>query len=171
MRHSSSIVLINRDIAAIIDGQTRFFESEAADSSAAAGRKEGSIGFENIAALHRQTHTSGGILGFDWALVKPEVHAERGEAVAQAIGNLVVEKREQPIAPINECDVNSKRLEDGGVFAANHPATDDSQAFGNAIHQKKRIGIESMDVVEGDFRRTMRLRAGGDENDFTLQMA
>ena len=36
---------------------------------------------------------------------------------------------------------------------------------------KEGVGVENVDVVEGDFRRAMRLGAGGDENSFGLETA
>src|ERR1700674_3904104 len=112
MRNSRAVVFVHGDITAIIDGQAGFFESEAIDSGAAAGGEECRIGFEGFAALHRQAHATGGIFGFDGALVKEVMHAQSGEAVAQTIGNLIVEKGEKTIAPVNESDVNTESFED-----------------------------------------------------------
>jgi hypothetical protein len=108
MGDSRTVVFIDGDIAAIIDGQTGFFKSEAIDGSATAGGKESRIGIESLAALHRQPHTTGGILGPDRAFVKQEMHAQGGEAIAETIRNLIVEKGEKTIAPVNERDVNAE---------------------------------------------------------------
>jgi hypothetical protein len=53
------------------------------------------------------------------------MHAKSGEAVAKTIGNLVIQKWEKTIAPVNESDVNSECLKDGGILAANDAAADD----------------------------------------------
>src|SRR5260370_11535440 len=152
----------------MIDGKAGFCESEAIDGRAAARSEEGGIGLQGFAALHRQAYTTGGIFGFDRAFVKQEMHAKSGEAVAKTIGNLVIEKWEKTVAPVNESDVNPERLKDGGILAANDAAADNRQAFGNAVHLKKGVGVKSVNVVESNLRRAMRLRAGGHEDGFCL---
>src|ERR1700674_2109905 len=112
MRNSRTVVFVHGDITAIIDSQAGFFESEAIDSGATAGSEECRIGFESFAALHRHAHATGGIFCLNGALVKQVMHAKSGEAVAKAIGNLIVEKGEKTIAPVNEGDVNTEGLED-----------------------------------------------------------
>src|SRR5260370_16400709 len=165
---SGVVVFDNGDIVAIIDGQAGFFESEAIDSGTAARGEEGSIGLQGFAALHRQAYTTGGIFGFDRAFVKQETHAKSGEAVAKTIGNLVIQKWEKTIAPVTEGDVNPERLKDGGILAANDAAADDRQAFGDAVHLNKGVGVKSVQVVEGNLWRARRLGAGGNEDDFSL---
>jgi hypothetical protein len=96
------------------------------------------------------------------------MHAQSGEAVAETIGNFSVEKWEKTIAPINESYINAEGFEDGGILAANDAAADDRQALGNAIHLKKGVGVKGVNVVEGDFWRTMWLGAGRDEDDIAL---
>src|SRR5260370_36910545 len=115
---SGVVVFDNGDIVAIIDGQAGFFESEAIDSGAAARGEEGGIGLQGFAALHRQADTTGGIFGFDRAFVKQEMHAQSGEAVAKTIGNLVIQKWEKTIAPVNEMDVKPECLTDGVIIGA-----------------------------------------------------
>src|SRR6266849_4213177 len=83
-------------------------------------------------------------------------------------GRSLNKKWEKTIAPVNESDVNSECLKDGGILAANDAAADDRQAFGNAVHLKKGVGVKSVNVVEGNLRRTMRLGAGGNEDDFSF---
>jgi hypothetical protein len=78
------------------------------------------------------------------------VHAKSGEAVSKSIGDLIVEKWEKTIAPVNESDVNTEGFEDGGILAADDAAADDRQAFGNAVHLKKGVGVKSVNVVERD---------------------
>ena len=51
------------------------------------------------------------------------------------------------------------------------PAADNGEAFRNAVHLQKRVRVKGVDVVESDFRRAMRLRAGGDENDLAAKTA
>ncbi len=58
MRDSCTVAFVDGDVAAIIDSEAGFFQSEAIDSSAAASSKERSIGFEDFATLHRQPYTS-----------------------------------------------------------------------------------------------------------------
>jgi hypothetical protein len=88
-----------------------------------------------------------------------------GRSFAEALGNFGIEKREQGVAAIHQRDGNAKSHEDGSVFAADDAAADDREAFGNALHLQESVGVESVDVVEGDFGRAMRLGTGGDEND------
>src|SRR6267378_434932 len=168
MRNSRTVVFVHRDITAIIDGQAGFFEGEAIDSGAATGSEECRVGFEGFAALHRQAHSTGGIFRLDGALVQRVMHAKSGEAVAKAIGNLIVEKGEKTVASVHESDVYAEGFEDGGVFATDDAAADDSQAFGNAVHLKKGVGVKSVNVVEGNLRGAMGLRARGNEDDFSF---
>jgi hypothetical protein len=80
------------------------------------------------------------------------MHAKSGEAVAETIGNLIVEKGEKTIASVHEGDVNAEGFEDGGVFATDDAAADDREAFWDAVHLKKGVGVKSVDVVEGNLR-------------------
>src|SRR5437762_262790 len=165
MRNRRAIVFVDRDIAAIIDGQAGFLESQTIDGGAAAGGEQGGIGLERFAAFHGQTHAAGRVFGFDRAFVKQEMHTKGGEPVAKTIGNLIVEKWEKAVAPVHERDIHTKGFEDRSVFAADDAAADDSQAFRNAVHLKEGVGVKSVNVVEGDFRRTMGLGAGANEDD------
>ena len=99
------------------------------------------------------------------------MHAERGQAFAEAFGDFCVEKWEQAIAAVDQRYLDSKRHEDGRVFAADHAAADYGEALRDAIHLQKCVGVEDVDVVEGDFWRTMRVGACGDEDFFGLQPA
>ncbi len=168
MRDRRAVVFVDGNITALIDGQAGFFESQAIDGRAAARGEEGGIGFKDFAALHGQAHTTGGIFSFDGAFVKQEMHAKSGKAVAETIGNLVVEKGEKTVASVHESDVNAEGFEDGSVFATDDAAADDGQAFGNAVHLKKSVRVKSVDVVEGNLRGAMGLGPRGDEDDSTL---
>ena len=97
------------------------------------------------------------------------MHAEREETVAQAIGNFRVEKWKQLIAAVDESHIYAERHEDGSVLATDHASANDGEAFRNAFHVKKSVGIERVHVVESNFGRTMRLGTGGDEDDFRAQ--
>src|SRR6266404_6925193 len=92
VRNHGAVVFIHGNITAIVDRETCFFESEAVNGSAAPGGEEGGIRFEYFAAFHCESHATRRVFGFDGALVQQEMHAESGEAVAQAIGNLIVKK-------------------------------------------------------------------------------
>src|SRR5260370_8954380 len=113
----------------MIDGKAGFCESEAIDGRAAARSEEGGIGLQGFAALHRQAYTTGGIFGFDRAFVKQEMHAKSGEAVAKTIGNLVIQKWEKTIAPVNERDVTSGCLKSGAILAPNDARAESRQTF------------------------------------------
>ena len=43
-----------------------------------------------------------GIFHFDGTLVEPELHAQRGEAFAEALGNFGVEEREKSVAAVHQ---------------------------------------------------------------------
>src|SRR5260370_22385380 len=62
-------------------------------------------------------------------------------------------------------------LEEGCVSTADNAAADDGQASGDVLHLEKSVGVESVNVVEGNLRGPMGLGAGGDENDFSGQPA
>ena len=62
----------------------------------------------------------GGFSDFDWAFVEPEMHAEGRKAVAQTVGNLVIEKWQQAIAAVNESDIDTERLK---IEAYSQPMT------------------------------------------------
>ena len=168
MRDRRAVVFVDGNITAVIDGQAGFFEGQAIDGRAAARGEEGGIGFKDFAALHGQAHTTGRIFSFDGAFVKQEMHAKSGKAVAETIGNLVVEKWEKTVASVHEGDINAEGFEDGSVFATDDAAADDGQAFGNAVHLKKSVRVKSVDVVEGNLRGAMGLGPRGDEDDITL---
>ena len=61
------------------------------------------------------------------------------------------------------------RGEDRRVLAADHAAAHDDHAFRNAVHREDGIGIEDGFVVKRNFRRAVRLRAGGDQDHFAAQ--
>src|SRR5207253_3193877 len=77
----------------------------------------------------------------------------------------------KPIATVDQSDLEAKRHKNGSVFAANDATTNYGQAFGYAVHLQKGVGVEGVDIVEGDLRRAMRLRARGDEDHIALEPA
>ncbi len=171
VRNHGAIVLVHGDVAAIVDRETGFFESEAIDSGAAAGGEERGVGFEDFTAFHCESHATRRVFGFDGAFVKQEMHADVRKAITQAIGNLVVKKWKQTIAAVYEGDVDSKRLEDGGIFTANDAAANDGEAFWDAVHLQKSVRVERVNVIESDLRGAMGFGAGGDEEKVSFQEA
>src|SRR5713101_823577 len=171
MWNGGAIVFVHGDVAAVIEGKIGFLERQAVDRGAAAGGEKSGVGLQRLAALHGETDTRSRIFGFDGAFVEPEMHAEGLEAVAEAVGNFVVEKRKKTVAAVDKSNLDSEGFENGSVFATDHAAADDGEAFRNAVHLEKSVGIESMNIVEGDLRGAVGLRPGGDEDDFTLQPA
>src|SRR5262249_46504261 len=99
------------------------------------------------------------------------MHTETGEAIAQTVGDFPIEKRKEPIAAIDQCYLNSESHKDRCIFAADDTPAYHRETLGNAIHLKKSVGIERVDVVEGNFRGTMRLGTRGDKNDSAAQRA
>ncbi len=79
------------------------------------------------------------------------MHPKCSETVAEAIGDLVVEKREKPIAPVDECDVNTESFENGSVFAADDAATNHREALRNALHLEEGVRVKSVNIVESNF--------------------
>src|SRR6266446_357440 len=65
MRKHGSIVFVHGNVAAIVNGEAGFFESEAIDGSAAPGGKKRGVGFEDFTALHGEMNSACGVLGFD----------------------------------------------------------------------------------------------------------
>src|SRR6266850_3152093 len=168
VRNRGAVVFIHGDVATIVNGEAGFFESKAIDGGAPPGGEERGIGCEDFAALHREAHSVCRVFGFDGSLVKQEMHAEGGEAVAQTIGNLVVKKWKQTVAAVHEGDVHAESFEDGSIFATDDAAANDREAFGDAIHLEKRVRVERVNVVESDLSGPMRFGAGGDEEDFAF---
>ena len=168
MRNRGAVVFVHGDVAAIVNEEARFFESKAIDGGAPPGGEERGVRFEDFAALHREAHSVCGVFGFDGSLVKQEMHANVCKAIAQTIRNLVVKKWKQTVAAVHDSYVNSKRLEDGSVFAADDTAANDREAFGDAVHLQESVRVERVNVVEGDLRGAMGLGASGDEEDFAF---
>ncbi len=79
------------------------------------------------------------------------MHPKCSETVAKAIGNFVVKKGEKPVAPVDECHVNTESFENGSVFAADDAATNHREALRNAVHSEKSVGVKSVNVVESNF--------------------
>ena len=171
VRDRGAIVFVYGNMAAIVQGKAGFLQRQAVHGGTTACGEERSISFEDFAALHNQANATCGVLRLDGTLVKPEMHAERGETMAKAIGDFIVEEGKKAIAAVDESDVHAERFEDGSVFAADDAAANHGQTFGDAVHLQKSVGVKGVDVVENDFRRSMRLGAGGDENDVALQTA
>src|SRR5580704_5792749 len=161
VRDAGAIVFVDSNIALVVDGQPGPFESEAIDRGATPGCEKDGFGFEFLAALHGKTRNGGKVLDLDGAFVEPEMHAHNEKTIAKAIGNFGIEKRKKPISTIDERDIHTKGREDGSIFAADDTTANDGQAFGNAIHVKKGIGIEGVYVVESDFRWAIWLGTGG----------
>jgi hypothetical protein len=67
------------------------------------------------------------------------MHARCREAIAQAVGNFIVEKRQKAIAAVNERDVDAERFENGSVFSSDDPAADDRETFGDAVHLQESV--------------------------------
>ena len=169
--NSGAIVVVDGNVAAVVNGEPGFFKSKAVDGSATACGKERGIGFERLAALHREAHACRRILYLHGTFVEQEAHAKVREAVAETAGDFRVKKRQQAVAAIDKRDVDSKSDENRCVFAADHAAADNREAFWDAVHLKKCVRIEGMDVVKGNFGRAVGLRAGGDENDFAAEVS
>src|SRR5277367_1899157 len=163
------IVVVDWNIAAVVDGETGLFQREAIDCGAAACGKKGGFSLERFAAFHRKADPGRGILYFHRALVEQKAHAERGEAIAEAVGDFRVEERQEAIASVNERDLNSESDENGCVFTADDAAADHGEAFRDAVHLKKCVRIKRVNIIEGDLGRAMRLRTGGNQNDFAVQ--
>src|SRR5439155_13259083 len=151
-----TIIFIDGQIAAVIDGEAGLFESEAIDGGAAACCKKRSVRFQNLAGLHCQLCSSRGVLYFHWPFVEPEIHAKFREAVAEAIGDFGIEKWKQTIAAVHQGHFHAERHEDRGVLATNNTAADDSERFWNAIHLQKCVRIESVYVIEENFGGAIR---------------
>src|SRR5580692_1809367 len=169
VRNNGAIVFVDGDVAFIVDCQASLFESETIDSGATPGCEKDGFGFEFLSALHGKTRTGGKILDLDGAFVEPKMHAHSEKTITKAIGNFGIEKRKKPISAIDERNIHTKCREDGGVFATDNSATNDGEAFGNAIHVKKGIGIEGVNVVESNFRWAIGLGSGGNQDEFSSQ--
>ena len=142
---------------------------EAIDGGAATRGKKSGFGFQDAATFHSEPRSRRGIFHFDGALIEPELHAESCKAFAEARGNFGVKKGQKHIAAVDQRDLNAESHEDRGILAADDAAADDGKTFGDAVHLKKSVRIKSMNIIESDFRRTMRLGAAGNENNFTAQ--
>src|SRR5213595_2456327 len=154
-----AIVFVHREVAAIIEGKTRFFEGETVHGGTAAGGEKSRLGLENFAAFHDEADAHGRGFRLCRPFAEPEMTAERRAEIAEPIGNLVVEERKEAVAAINESDVHAKSHEDGSVFAANDAAADHGKTFGDAVHLEKGVGVEGADVVESNLGGAMWLGA------------
>ncbi len=111
------------------------------------------------------------VFDLDGALVEPKMHAEGAKAVAQTIGNFLVEKRKELIAAVHQGHINAEGHENRGVLAANHAATDHREAPWNSIHLEKGVGVERVHIIKGNFRGAVRFRTGGNQDDVTMEAA
>ncbi len=84
---------------------------------------------------------------------------------SEPIGDLGVEEGEQARAALHERHLHAHRSEHRGVLAADHAASHDEHRLGEAIDHEDRVRVVHVLVVEGDVRRVVRARAGGDEEE------
>ena len=99
------------------------------------------------------------------------MHAEICKTIAQAVRNFVVEEGKKPVAAIHQSDFDAESHKNGGILAADDPAANHGKTLRDAVHLEKRVRVESVNVIEGNFCRAMRLRARGDEDHISLQAA
>src|ERR1700674_176514 len=166
-----AVVGVHRNVAAVVEGEPGFFECESVHGGAPARGKKGGLRLEQFPAFHFQANARRGILNFGGAFVEQEVHAETCQAVMKSVGDFNVKKGKQAVAAINESDLDAKRHENRRVLATDDAAADHRKALGDALHLKKGVGVESVNVIKCDFGRTVRLGAGGDQNNFAMQPA
>src|SRR5271169_116358 len=165
VRQGCAVILIDRDVAPIINGQSGFVQRQTVNRRTTACSKQGRLHFQNLPALHEEACTGRIVFNLEWTLLKPEVHAEGEKPVAQTVGNFGVEKRQQLIATINQGHIDSQGHEDRSVLTTDYTATDDGQTLRNVFHAEKGVGVEGMDVVESNFGGTMGFGTRGDQDD------
>ena len=84
--------------------------------------------------------------------------------VAELVGDLLVDERQQPLALVDQSYPNAERGEDAGVFAADDAGPNDGQCPRQPIEIKNVVAGEDPFPVERNVRIARGFRAGGDDD-------
>ena len=90
--------------------------------------------------------------------------AVMAQMIGQRIADFVVEEREQPVAGVEQVDLDAEPGEDRGVFATDNPGTEDDQGARRVRQPENGVRAVDARVTEVDIRRAIRARAGRDND-------
>ena len=112
VRHGRAVVAVDVDVAALVDLDADRLEPEPLGPSGAPARREDLLGVDLEAVVERR-HDAPALDAADARGRPAEVErdAERLHRAAQALGDLVVEERQEPRPPLDERDRDAHRRE------------------------------------------------------------
>ena len=112
VRHRSPMIFVHFDVATRADTEASLIQRQAVHRGAATGRKQDGLRIQDFAALHDEAHAARNVFHFHGPLLEKKAHAEAGKAIAQALGDFSVQKRQQAVTPVHERHLNAEGHED-----------------------------------------------------------
>ena len=118
-------MLVDREPTAVVGLEAGLRQIELAGGAGAADRIERLLGNDRLAAVEMNPDAGAALvldnLQFVDTLVEPQGGPVFPQMVAELVGDLLVDERQQPVALVDQGHANAEGGKDAGVFAADHP--------------------------------------------------
>ena len=83
-------------------------------------------------------------------------HAAVPEVIGERVGHLLIEKRQQTIAGVDQIHFDFHSPEDRRIFAADHPGTVDDHMARFVMQAENRVAVINARMMEVDVCRMVR---------------
>jgi hypothetical protein len=97
--------------------------------------------------------------------------ATSAHLVAERLGDLVVDERQEPLADVDDRDARPERREGARVLHAHDPRADDDERARRRGEVEHAVGVDDARAVDRHVRAARGRRPGGDDDDAGLDVA